>query len=178
MRIRGRITVRVFERGGEVKRFNPGMIRSLLGLNGRQMKVINHNVVTSQGDAILADMVSGQDTKDPVDSMNGHIELGTGWTGNSPKSNTGCNTPSGTRTALDAGYPVTKGFFGESGDNVVVYRVTYAAGSLNQSGINEAALLNASEGGEALAYAQVSPEVNVTLNDTLQIEWEITFLGS
>ena len=178
IKLKGKVTVTVFDCKGFVKREKSGFIKRVLNIPGNKMKRINHNIVTSAGDALLADLVSHQDTKDPVDSVNGHIELGTGWTGNSPKSNTACNTPFGSRTLMDAGYPKTKGAYGVSGDNVVVYRVTYAAGSLNQSGINEAALLNAAAGGEALAYAQVTPEVNVTVNDTLQIEWEISFLGN
>jgi hypothetical protein len=38
--------------------------------------------------------------------------------------------------------------------------------------------MNASAGGVCLAYAQITPEINITANDTLQIEWELSFLGS
>jgi hypothetical protein len=80
--------------------------------------------------------------------------------------------------ALDAGYPALKAAWGNSGDTTLVYRATFAAGSLNANGINEAALLNGNDGTAAcLAYAQVTPSVNVTSSDTLQIQWEITILG-
>jgi hypothetical protein len=46
------------------------------------------------------------------------------------------------------------------------------------NGINEAALLNGSGGSAAcLAYAHITPAVNVSSADTLQVVWEITILG-
>ncbi|GHU45506.1 hypothetical protein FACS1894190_17650 [Spirochaetia bacterium] len=49
---------------------------------------------------------------------------------------------------------------------------------MNANGINEAALLNGSGASAAcLAYAQITPSVNVTSADTLQVLWEITILG-
>jgi hypothetical protein len=160
IKLKGKVTIIVFDK------------------DGRKIKRTSHNIVTSVGDALLANWVSGTSSKSLIDSTHGYIGCGTGWTGNSPKSNTDCNTPTGVRRLMDSGYPVTKGVFGSTDDNVVVYRVTFPAGSLNASGINEACLMNALTAGECLAYAQITPEVNVTINDTLQIEWEITFLGS
>lgn len=29
-----------------------------------------------------------------------------------------------------------------------------------------------------MAYAQITPAVNISSSDTLQIDWELTFLGS
>lgn len=178
IRMRGKITVRVLDANGEVKRRKPGFIRRILKLTGKKMEVVNHNIVTSQGDALLADWISDVPARTVIDGANGYIEVGTGWTGNSPKSNTACNTSTGARKIMDAGYPMTKGAFGAADDNVCVYRATFVAGDLNMSGIDEAALMNHLTVGDCLAYAQVTPEVNVTVNDTLQIEWELTFLGS
>jgi hypothetical protein len=80
--------------------------------------------------------------------------------------------------ALDSGYPVLKAAFGNTGDTTLVYRATFAAGALNVNNVNEACLLNGSATtANCLAYAQITPAVNVTLSDTLQVQWEITVLG-
>jgi hypothetical protein len=79
---------------------------------------------------------------------------------------------------LDSGYPALKAAWGSTGDTTLTYRATFAAGTLNANGINEACLLNDnSTSAISLAYAQISPSVNVTTSDTLQILWEITILG-
>jgi hypothetical protein len=79
---------------------------------------------------------------------------------------------------LDTGYGALKAAWGATGDTTIIYRATFEAGSLNDSGINEACLLNGN-GPEAdcLAYARITPSVNVASSDTLQIVWEITILG-
>jgi hypothetical protein len=80
--------------------------------------------------------------------------------------------------ALDSGYPALKAAWGSTGDTTVIYRATFAAGALNANGINETVLLNGnSTSANCLAYAQITPAVNVTTSDTLQIQWEITILG-
>jgi len=80
--------------------------------------------------------------------------------------------------ALDGGYPALNASFGNTGDTTVTYRATFAAGSLNVNGINEACLLNGNNSSaDCLAYAQITPSVNVSSSDTLQVLWEITILG-
>jgi hypothetical protein len=80
--------------------------------------------------------------------------------------------------ALDNGYPALKAPWGNAGDTTVTYRATFDAGSLNANGINEACLLNGNgTTANCLAYAQITPSVNVTSSDTLQVLWEITILG-
>jgi hypothetical protein len=79
---------------------------------------------------------------------------------------------------LDSGYPALKAGWGSTGDTTINYRTTFAAGELSANGINEACLLNGNgSSANCLAYAQISPAVNVTTSDTLQILWEITILG-
>jgi hypothetical protein len=79
---------------------------------------------------------------------------------------------------LDNGFPALKAVWGNTGDTTVTYRATFDVGSLNANGINEACLLNGnSAGANCLAYAQITPSVNVTASDTLQVLWEITILG-
>jgi hypothetical protein len=52
----------------------------------------NHNVVTAQGDALIADLMADSPARTKVDNSNGEITVGTGWTGISTKNNTGVNT--------------------------------------------------------------------------------------
>jgi len=178
-RVRGRITVTVFDQDGRLKRLEPGFLRRLLRMPGRPMRSMRHNIVTNQGDALIADCVNGVGVLQKIDAAHGFIQVGTGWTGNSTKANTHCNTPTGNPEPLDAGYPALQAAFGLEGDNVVLYRATFEAGSLGANGINEAALLNGSDG-EALclAYGQLDPAANVTAQDTLQVEWELSFEGT
>jgi hypothetical protein len=150
----------------------------MMGLQGRQMVFRHHNIVTREGDALIADALLTSPTKSKVTSSTGYIQVGTGWTGNSTKTNTRCNTATGSMKALDAGYPSLGAAFGSTGDTTLSYRATFAAGSLNVNGINEACLLNGNDAGaNCLAYAQITPSVNVTASDTLQVLWEITILG-
>jgi hypothetical protein len=142
------------------------------------MEFRHHNIVTREGDALIADALLASPTKTKVTSSNGYIQVGTGWTGNGTKTNTRCNAATGSMKALDAGYPVLGAAFGSTGDTTLSYRATFAAGSLNVNGINEACLLNGNgAGANCLAYAQITPSVNVTASDTLQVLWEITILG-
>ena len=122
-----------------------------------------HNIVTREGDALIADALLTAPTKTKVSSASGYIQVGTGWTGNSTKTNTRCNTATGNMITLDNGYPALKAAWGSSGDTTVTYRATFAAGTLNANGINEACLLNGNAlGANCLAYAQINPSVNVT----------------
>ena len=178
IKVKGKVTVQVFDSNGKLKRRSPGLLRRILGLQGRYMVDEYHNIVTREGDALIADALLVSPTKTKVSSENGYIQVGTGWTGNSTKSNRRCNTPTGDSKALDNGYPVLNGAFGNNGDTTVVYRATFGAGLLNANGINETCLLNGNtNGANCLAYAQVYPSANVTTSDTLQIVWEITILG-
>jgi hypothetical protein len=136
------------------------------------------NIVTREGDALIADALLASPERTKVTSSSGFIQVGTGWTGNSTKSNTRCNTATGSMRALDSGYPALKAAWGSTGDTTVTYRATFSAGTLNANGINEACLLNGNGvTANCLAYAQVNPTVNVTASDTLQVVWEITILG-
>jgi len=178
IRIRGKVTVRVLDESGNVKRKAPGWFGRMLKLQGRLMMFCHHNIVTREGDALLADALLASPTKTKVSSASGYIQVGTGWTGNSTKNNTRCNTPTGNMKALDSGYPALFATWGNTGDTTVTYRATFAAGNLNANSINEACLLNGNgTTANCLAYAQINPSVNVTNLDTLQILWEITILG-
>ena len=178
LKIRGRVTVQVFDCNGKLKRRSPGWLRRFLRLQGQFMIYEFPNIVTREGDALIADALLAVPNKSKVTSASGFIQVGTGWTGNSTKTNTRCNTPSGSMKALDAGYPTLNAAWGNTGDTTVTYRTTFSAGSLNANGINEACLLNGNDiSANCLAYAQITPSVNVTESDTLQVLWEITILG-
>jgi len=178
IKIKGKVTVQVFDQHGKLKRRKQNFIQRLLGLQGAFMIYEFHNIVTREGDALIADALLSAPVKTKVSSASGYIQVGTGWTGNSTKTNTRCNTSTGSMKALDASYPALKAAWGSSGDTTVTYRATFAAGNLNANGINECCLLNGnSSTANCLAYAQINPSVNVTSSDTLQILWEITILG-
>jgi hypothetical protein len=172
------VTVQVLDRHGIVKIRGNGFFRRLFGLGELPMVSRRHNIVTREGDALIADALLASPVKAKVTSASGYMQVGTGWTGNSTKTNTRCNTATGSMKALDAGYPLLKAAWGNTGDTTVTYRATFGAGALNVNGINECCLLNGSGTAAAsLAYAQITPVVNVTSYDTLQILWEITILG-
>ena len=178
IKIRGMVTVRVLDQNGNVKRQAPGLLGRMLKLRGRLMEYRRHNIVTREGDALIADALLASPVRTKVTGSNGYIQVGTGWTGNSTKTNTRCNTSTGSMKALDSGYPALKAAWGNTGDTTVTYRATFAAGALNANGVNEACLLNGNgTSANCLAYAQISPGVNVTSSDTLQVLWEITILG-
>jgi len=178
IRIRGKVTIQVFDCNGKLKRRRPGLLRRILGLQGQFMVQEYHNIITREGDALMADALLALPTRPKVISANGYVQVGTGWTGNSTKSNTRCNTPTGTMKAIDANYPTLSAAWGSNGDTTLIYRATFSAGMLNANGINEACLLNGNDGSaNSLAYAQLTPAVNVTSMDTLQVVWEITVLG-
>jgi hypothetical protein len=178
IKIKGKVTVQVFDCHGKLKRRCPGFLRRLFGLQGQFMVQEFHNIVTREGDALIADALLASPSRTKVTSSSGFIQVGTGWTGNSTKTNTRCNTATGSMKALDTGYPALNAAWGNTGDTTVTYRATFAAGALNANGINEACLLNGNgAGANCLAYAQITPSVNVTSSDTLQVLWEITILG-
>jgi hypothetical protein len=178
IRVKGMVTVRVLDKDGNVKRRPPTWFRRLLRLPGRPIEQKHHNIVTREGDALIADALLVSPNKAKVTSSSGYIQVGTGYTGNSTKTNTRCNSPTGTMEQLDTGYPQLKAAWGSTGDTTVIYRATFEAGDLNANNVNEACLLNGSgTTANCLAYAQISPSVNITVSDTLQVQWEITILG-
>ena len=178
-KLKGIVRVCVIAPDGSIKRHEPSLFRRLLGLPGKPMISRHHNTVTRQGEGLIANLLLASPSQTKITAESGFIQLGTGWTGNSPKTNTRCNTPTGSMEALDSGYPITMAAFGYSGDNIIQYRASFEAGKLNASGINEACLLNGNSAEAiSLAYAQVSPAATVTSVDTLRIDWAITFSGS
>jgi len=181
-KIRGKVTLTVFGPDGKIKRFPQNWFQKLFGLAGNPIIVTNSNIVTDEGDALVADLMSNTPARTKVDNANGFIQVGTGWTGTTPKANQTCNTATGTPEPMDATYPKLKGAFGAANDNVTQYRSTFEAGDLNATspGIDEVAILNnvTPASADCLAYAQITPEVPVASTDTLQVDWELTFLGS
>ena len=178
-KLKGLVTVTVRDCNGHVKYFKNGFWRNLFKLKERPMIFKHHNTITTTGDSMIADLMISNPTQNKVDATNGYMVVGTGWTGSTPKNNTGVNTPTGSFKKLDSTFPKTQAAFCSSGQNVVLYRTSFAAGDLNANGINEVALMNGnSTSAKCLAYAQITPAVNVTSADSLQIDWQITVSGS
>ena len=178
-KVRGMVTVTVRDCNGKIKYYKNGFWRKLLNLPERPMIFKHHNTITNQGDGLIADLLISNPTQNKVDATNGYMRVNTGWTGSTPKSNTTVNTATGTYKKLDTGFPKIKGTFGATNGNVVLYRASFAAGDLNANGINEVALMNGNTAAaKCLAYAQITPSVNVTSADSLQIDWQITVSGS
>jgi len=150
------------------------VLERLRGLPGKQMVSVNHNIVTNHGDALIADLMAETPAQTKVNNTNGKIGVGTGFS-SAAKTVTALVTQTGSDEVLDATYPKLKGAFNAADDNVTQYRSTFEAGDLSATGIDEAALGN---GTYLLAYAEVTPNVNMTVADTLQVDWELTFVGA
>ena len=174
MGLKGLVTAKVYDAEGNIKRYKPNFIQKLLGNPGSEMISINHNIVTNEGDALIVDMLVTTGTQTAVDNANGVIGVGTGFV-SELKTTDALVTQTGSNEAMDATYPKQKGAFSAANDNIVQYVSTFEAGDLNDTGIDEALLGN---GTDTLAYAEITPAVNVTTADTLEITWELTFLGS
>lgn len=167
--IQGKITAIVFDEHGNVKQVSE-----------------NHNIVTTSGDSYIADMLQDVSARQKIDNAHGYIPVGTGWTGTGTKNNTWVNTQTGAAQPLDPTYPKVKESWGNSAQpatnsNIVQYKVTYLPGSLNVTGVNEAAITSDSLSGpdaSCLAYAQITPEINVAILDSLILSWEISFVGA
>jgi hypothetical protein len=163
----------------QIKRDDPNWLQKLLKIPGRPMISVTHNIVTDIGDAMVADILQETPERKKLNASNGHIIVGTGWTGSSPKANTGLNTQVSTPQDLDGG-PVTKGAWGAANDNVCVWSATIAAGQCTSDGLDEAGLINnsATDTFDLFAFAEISPAVNKDSGDTLAVTWEITFVGA
>ena len=157
MRITGKVIARVFGGFGEMK-----------------AESINHNIVTNEGDALIADLLQETPERTKFDNVNAVIGVGTGFV-TELKTTDALVTQVGVDEAMDAAYPQTKGAWAVADDHVIVYVSTFEAGDLNNTGIDEAILSN---GTDTMAYAQITPAVDVTSSDTLEITWEITLLGA
>lgn len=190
-RLTGKVSVAVYGPDGNLKRFpeHPILkyapkvvqrgVERLFGIpvSNREMVVENHNIVTNEGDALIADLLQETPERTKVDNANGHIGVGTGWTA-TDKTVDALTTQTGSNEPMDTGYPQTKGDWAAADDNIIVYRATFESGDLDATGIDEAILQNAASGGDTMAYAQIDPAVDVSSSDTLQVTWEITVLGS
>jgi hypothetical protein len=174
MGMTGRVTAVVYDKDGNVKRRNPNWFQRLFRLPGSLMISVNHNIVTNEGDALIADILQETPERTKVDNTNGVIGVGTGFT-TEGKASDALGSQSGSDEGMDATYPVCKGDWAGADDNVIVYKATFEAGDLNATGIDEALLGN---GTDTLAYAEISPAVDVSSTDTLAVTWEITFLGA
>lgn len=176
IKLTGTVTARVYKDAEktELKLRSKTWFERLLGLSAKPMISVNHNIVTDEGDAIIADLMQETPERTKFDNTNAVIGVGTGFV-TELKSTDALVTQTGADEAMDATYPQTKGAWAAADDNVIVYVSTFEAGDLNDTGIDEAILSN---GTDTQAYAEISPAVNVTTADTLEVTWEVTLLGS
>ena len=174
MGLTGSVSWVVRDKDGNRKRFKPNFFQRLFNLPGSLMSGINHNIVTDVGDALVADLMQETPERSKMDNTNAVIGVGTGYVSET-KSVTTLVTQTGVDEAMDALYPQTKGAWAATDDNVIVYVSTFEAADLNDTGIDEAILDN---GTDTLAYAQITPAVDVSTADTLEVTWEITLLGA
>ena len=86
IRIKGVVTVKIMDRDGNVKRRPQTWFRRLLRLPGKLCEQKFHNIVTREGDTLIADALLVSPVKAKVSSSAGYIQVGTGWTGNSTKN--------------------------------------------------------------------------------------------
>ncbi len=176
--LHGMVTVTVYDSKGRIKRLPQRWWEKLMGLSGRLMQYSHHNTITTQGDGMIADWMTAGSIPH-IDSQTGCMAVGTGWTGTSPKANVRCNNQVGEPVKLDNGYPKKQAAFGKTGQNIILYRTTFSAGTIVANGINEVTLLNGNtETANCLAYAQITPAVNLSSSDTLVVDWQITVSGS
>ena len=174
MGLTGKVSWVPRDKNGEIKRFKPNFFQRLFNRPGSLMSGVNHNIVTNEGDALVADLMQETPERDKLSNANAGIGVGTGYS-SAEKTTDALVTQTGSDEAMDATYPITKGDWAAANDSVVVYKSTFEAGDLDDTGIDEALLGN---GTDTFAYAQIDPAINVASTDTLEVTWEITFLGA
>jgi hypothetical protein len=159
----GKVTVRLYDQYGKIKYEN-----------------ISHNIITAQGDAYIADLLALTPARQKINGTNCYIAVGTGYTGIDNKNQTWVNTQTGPAQLVTTLYPQLAAVWGVSGDNQLNFAFTYAAGTLNATGINEAVIVSANVQGvttTCLAYAQIS-SLNVSISDSLAVTWQVLFNGT
>jgi hypothetical protein len=178
---KGTVTVRVCDEFGVVKRKAPNFFQRLLGLPGKVMQSVHHNVVTRQGEAIIVDAMDSFPELVKPERDSGYMQIGLGWNGKNTKHQKRCNKPIAIKELYTS--PTVWYYLDDEDDdgeepNLIRYRATFKQGELIANGINECCILNGNDD-EALsfAYAQITPALNVAKNDMLDIVWEIQVLG-
>ncbi len=160
----GEVVASVRTKDGKIKE-RKSLIQRLFR---QKMITVNHNCITSQGLSLIADWMLATPQKTKITSVNGYMQVGTGWTGLSPHNNSRCNMPVGIVQKVDSGYP-------RASNGTVIYRATFNAGSVEGDSINEVCLMNGNtEAAESLAYAELVPPLEVTKLDTLTVEWTVS----
>jgi hypothetical protein len=74
LQVKGLVTVRVLGRDGNVKRRAPAWFRRLLHIPGRLMEQQYHNIVSREGDALIADALLASPNKAKVTSSSDYIQ--------------------------------------------------------------------------------------------------------
>ena len=171
--IKGRMSWVVRDEHGNVKKYKRTFLQKLFG-SPEYMDWYNNNLVTSEGDALVADLLQETPERGKLDNAGAVIGVGTGWT-ETVKGTDALVTQVGSDEAMDATYPITEGDWAAANDGVVIYKATFEAGDVTAVDLDEALLGN---GTDTMAYARIDPAITVAAADTLAITWKITYLGA
>ena len=131
---------------------------------------VNHNLVTSEGDALIVDQLVTTSTQVAIDNANTVIGVGTGFT-SVTKSTDALVTQTGSNETMDATYPKHKGAFLSADAGVIQFRSTFEAGDLNVTGLDEACIGHETV---TLAYSQLTPTAHLPNYDTCKFDSELT----
>jgi len=148
--------------------FNDGL--KLKGRVGIVVKDKDGNVKeTRQAENLVVDSGLSYITsrmKDATATAMTHMALGTGTT-TAAAGDTSLQTQSGSRESLDATNVST---------NTIQYQAAFEAGDVSGA-ITEAGVFNAASGGTMLCRVTFSP-VNLTVTDSISVDWTITLSAS
>lgn len=160
--VKGKLSYKLFDEEGRIKQEGE-----------------DPNLVVTEGDVYICDKLAVTPAFTPIIS---HTVLGIGWVG-AAKTDTWVTTFfAGNSKAMNTGFPQVVSATG----SVLRYRSAFAAGEATQDGINEAVLSTAvanadgskPAGHKILAHGQLAPVVNKGAADTLEVTWEVQFLGA
>lgn len=150
------------------------VVYKLTGQDGAvKQEGIFKNLVNSTGDRWVAHYLAGSIVGD---ARSVWAELGVNTTA-PVKGGTALGTLLSTSSVVpDSTYPQRVTSFGTGPGEWTVWQYSWAAGVATCGSIGEVGMRT--QTGSLVAHAQVAPNVNKTVNDTLQIQWGWKSLGA
>lgn len=155
---------------------------------GKKRTLVTHNIVTNDGDLYYAERAALLTTGTPISPVptdftdaNGVpdmiMELYNGASGAPAKGNDRSNLTglvTGSDQVIDGTYPKVNDGDADNtgaGTDIVTYRVSYAKGDANDTGIDDVILTNPSPGASEalLMHAEFAAAFDKTANDTLKV---------
>lgn len=168
----------------------------LISPSGAKKQMLTRNIVTNAGDQYYAERaVADLNAGTPVPAnftnasgtFDGIMELYSGASSAPAKGNDRSNLTTlvtGSAQAMDSGYPQTSDPDSDNpgtvGADVVTYRVSYATGDANGTGIADVILTNPTPGASEaiLMHAEFGATFDKTSSDTLKVFINHTFNGT